>query len=130
MLRTIGCALLLAGGMFSSQSFAIQNYTLQAGPAYDYELPSKDPVVFSNIFMWSIKASCSIMSEDDDNFISFKLLRKSGTINETPLASGDEMSLVVHPSDTFYITAISGAKVELINHGDKSIVARCSAVYS
>ena len=130
MLRTIGSALLLAGSIFSSPSFATINYNFQASPAYDYELPANEPVVFSNIFMWSISANCVILSEKEDNFISFKLLRKSGSINETPLSSGDEMSLIVHPNDTFYVTALPGAKVELINHGDKSIIARCSAYHA
>ena len=127
MLRKLGYSLLIASGMFSSTSFAMHNYNLQAGPAYEYELPSNDPVVFSNVFMWQIKANCTILSEDEDNYISFRILKKSGSINATPLSSGDEMSLIVHPYDTFYIVALPGAKVELLNRGDKSIAARCSA---
>lgn len=127
MLKKIGYAFLLASSVVSSASFAMKNYSFQVGSGYEYSLPPNEPVVFSNVFMWQVKANCTIISDMENNPISFKVLKKSGSINETPLSPGDEMSVIAHPNDVFYIIAASGAKVELLNHSSTPIIARCAA---
>ena len=96
------------------------------GITVEYELKPNEPQVFSNIFFWTIKAVCTVISDAPDNAISIKMLRKTGNVNGIPLTAGDMAELLVHPGDKLYITANSGANVELINLGIASIHASCT----
>ncbi len=72
---------------------------------------------FSNIFFWKIKATCTIISEDLGNPLTVKMLRKTGSVNETFLSPGESIGLTVQSGDKFNVTADSGAKVQLVNLG-------------
>lgn len=126
MIRKIGLALLCTCGLYNTGSFSMENHIFTQGVAIEYELPVNDPQVFSNIFFWTLKATCVIVSDIAENPISVKMLRKTGSVNDTQLITGDSMGLVVQPGDRLNITAVSGAKVELVNHGNKTIKATCS----
>ncbi len=126
MIRKIGYTLLCGCSLFTTNAFSTTNHLLSQGLVIEYELPVNDPQIFSNIFFWTLKATCTIISDTNENPISVKMLRKTGSINDTPLTTGDSMGLVVQPGDKLNITAVSGAKVELVNHGLKSIKASCS----
>ena len=126
MLRKIGFSLLCGCGLFSTTAFSLTTHIFAQGMAIEYELPANDPQVFSNIFFWTLKATCTILSDTNENPISVKMLRKTGSVNDTQLTTGDSMGLVVQPGDKLNITAVSGAKVELVNRGSRTIKANCS----
>ena len=126
MMRKIGFTLLCAGGLFTTNAFSTTYHTFRQGLAIEYELPVNDPQVFSNIFFWKLKATCTIISETPENPISATMLRKSGSINDVQLAAGDSMGLTIQAGDKLNVTADSGAKVELVNRGNKTIIASCS----
>lgn len=127
MKRTICAAVLAMGGLLAStHAFAIGSYTFQSGIPVEYELPPNEPQVFSNVFMWPVKASCKIISATPENTIAFRVLRKNGSVNDVKMSSGDQMTLVFYPNDVVHITAASGGKVELLNLGKNKISALCS----
>lgn len=126
MLKKIGSIILFASTLFSSAAFAVQEFALQAGMTQDFILEPNEPLVFTNFLMWELKGTCTMLSENDDNLLTLTVLRKSGTINDTPLSAGEKISMVVHPFDNLYLTAMSRAKIELFNHEDKSVIARCT----
>ena len=125
-MRKIGISLLCAGSLFSTTALSVTNHTFSQGPTVEYELPPNDPQIFSNVFFWEIKASCTIISEVSDNSIFVTMLRKTGAINDQPLSAGDTLGLMFQPGDKLHITATPGAKVELINQGTKTIKAICA----
>jgi len=127
MIRKIGLALLCTCCLYNTNSFSMENHIFTQGVGIEYELPVNDPQVFSNIFFWTLKATCIIVSDTAANPISVKMLRKTGSVNDTPLTTGDSLGLIVQPGDKINITAVSGAKVELVNHGNKTIKASCTA---
>lgn len=128
MMRKIGFTLLCAGSLLTTNAFSTTYSTFRQGLAMEYELPANDPLVISNILFWQIKAVCVITSENTGNPLSVKMLRKTGSVNDTLLATGESMGLTVQPGDIFNVTADSGAKVQLVNLGNKTIKATCSTV--
>lgn len=129
MLRKIGFTLLLcATGLLSTNAFSITEHTFSQASSCEFTLPANEPQVFTNIFFWTIEARCTIISDSEDNPIGFTILRKSGSLNGTPLAKGDGMELLVHPGDQLYITAASGGRVELVNCGERTIKASCTSI--
>ncbi len=127
MLRKIGLTVLFATGLFSASTFSATEQTFSIASTYDFTLPPNVPQVFNNIFFWAVDAKCSISSTSDSNLFSFTVLRKAGSLNGIPLSQGDAMVLVVHPGDMIHITAESGGRVELTNHGETTIKASCSS---
>lgn len=127
MLKKIGFALLCVVSACVTQAYATTNHVFTQGPAVEYELLPNDPQVFSNVFFWGIKATCTIISDVPNNVIAVKMLRKTGSVNDIQLNAGDGMTLLFQPNDKLYIYAESGAKVELMNLGDITIRASCAA---
>lgn len=128
MIRKIGLALLCSCSLYNTSSFSMENHVFTQGVAIEYELPVNDPQVFSNIFFWTLKATCTIVSDSAANPISVRMLRKTGSVNDTQLTTGDSIGLVVQPGDKLNIIAVSGAKVELLNQGLQAIKASCSTI--
>lgn len=126
MMRKLGIALLCAGALFSSHAFSITEHVFTQGLAVEYEFTPNEPQVLSNIFFWTVKAVCTVISDVPDNAISIKMLRKTGSVNGIPLTVGDSTGLTINPGDKLNITADSGAKVELVNLGNVSIRASCT----
>jgi hypothetical protein len=122
------CATVLAMSslMISTHAFSMNSYVFQSGLPVEYELPPNDPQVFSNIFMWPVKASCKIISTTPENVIAFRVLRKDGSVNNTKMTTGDQMTLVFYPNEVVRITAAAGGKVEMKNLGEQKISALCS----
>lgn len=131
MIRKIGFNLLCASCLLSTNAFSTGYHSFAPGMSIEYELPINDPQVFSNIFFWELKASCTILADAPNapvNPLLVTMLRKKGSVNAIPLFTGEKMELSVQPGDKIDITADSGAKVELVNLGEKSIRASCSAI--
>ena len=125
-MRKFGAALICVVSLYTTSAFSTANHNFIQGLSVEYELPVNDPQVFSNIFFWTIKAVCTIVSETSENPLSVTMLRKNGLVNDLQLTQGDSMGLVVQPGDRLHITAVSGAKVELVNQGVKTVRASCS----
>lgn len=125
MLRKIGLTLLVAAGLFSANTFAATERTFSLASTYEFTLPPNVPQIFSNIFFWSVEATCTISGGKDNSLLSFTVLRKSGSLNNIPLSQGDAMVLAVHQGDKIHLTAISGGRIELTNHGESTIKANC-----
>jgi hypothetical protein len=119
--------LLCAIGLCATPSFAATEHPFTQGISIEYELLPNEPQVFSNVFFWEIKAVCTIISNTPDNKISIKMLRKTGSVNGVPLTTDEITYLTGQPGDKLYITAPSGAKVELTNLGAQSIKTSCTA---
>ena len=126
-MRKIGITLLCASGLFSTQAFSLTEHVFTQGLAVEYELTPNEPQILSNIFFWTVKAVCTVISDVPDNSISVKMLRKTGSVNGIPLTVGDTTGLMMNPGDKLNITADSGAKVELLNLGTVAIKASCTA---
>jgi len=127
MLRKIGLTMLCTAALFSNAVSATEHSFSAMTSAYEFTLPPNVPQVFNNIFFWSVEAKCNIKSESESNLFSFTVLRKSGSLNNISLSQGDAMVLVVHPGDQLHITAASGGRVELTNHGESTIKATCTS---
>ena len=125
-MRTIWITLLLASSLIATNTFSMTNHTFVQGLSVEYELPPHDPQIFSNVFFWTVKATCIVISESQDNAISITVVRKSGSVNGIALTTGDTMSLIVHPGEKINISADSGAKVELLNLENITIKANCT----
>ena len=127
MLRKIGLIALCLSNIVTTPVFSMTEHLFVQGRPIEYAFIPNEPQIFSNIFFWKIQAECTILGETPGTPISAKMLRKSGTINETLLATGDSIGLVVQPGDKLFITADSGAKVEMVNLGEETIIASCIA---
>ncbi len=127
MLRKIGFTLLFATGLFSTSAFSVTEHVFSQASVYDFTLPPDEPQIFANTFFWAVEAKCTILSDNEENPFSFTVLRKTGSLNGVNLSKGDTMDLIVHPGEQLHISAASGSRVELINHGDKTIKASCGS---
>ncbi len=102
-------------------------YQLQSGPAIEYSLPPHTPQEFSNVFMWKVKASCKILTQEDQVPIAFTVLRKKGSVDSVNMSAGDpSITLLFHPNQKVDIVAEPGGIVRLENLGEKTISASCS----
>ncbi|MCP0914681.1 MULTISPECIES: hypothetical protein [Legionella] len=126
MLRKLGLGLLGFTLLFTTNAFAMRTIPFSQTAAIEFELKPNDPLVLVNFFFWSIKATCTVSSETEDNPVLVKALRKSGTINEMELVEGDTRSFNFKNRESFTVSAVSGAKVEFVNQGEKPIKAICT----
>ena len=126
-MRNTFIALFCTNILCSTHAFATPDNFATQGLSAEYTLPSNIPQIFSNVFFWTIFATCTIISEHADNVISFKVLRKSGSVDNIPLSTGDIRNFQVHAGESLKISAISGGKVELTNLEDIAIKASCSS---
>ena len=127
MIRKLGLFLLSTTSFFCTPLCATTQDVFRLGSGVEYVLLINDPQVITNPFLWTIKAVCTIISkEETDNFLSFKVLRKSGSLNGTKLSLGDSMTIHLLQNEKMYINALPGAQVELLNIGDETITANCT----
>lgn len=129
MFKKISVGLLCASSLLcGSNAFSANEHILSQGLAVEYQFPPNSPQVFSNIFFWTIKASCTVTSNTPNHYMAAKMLSKTGSVNGQPLNAGDETGLMSQPGDVLQITADPGAKVELTNRGTDTITASCTTV--
>jgi hypothetical protein len=128
MRKKLKTALFCISALLATPVISASPYLFQVSPSVDYELPPNDPKVISNVFRWTINAECTVVESDETSSILFKILRKTGTINQIILAKGETLRVAVHPDDTFQVIAIPGASVELTNEGETTITARCASM--
>jgi hypothetical protein len=126
MIKKIGAVLMCAVFGYNAPLYATTMQALKPGMGIEYTFLVNEPQILVNPIIFTIKASCTINSENEENLLSFTVLKKSGSFNGTKLMAGDNMSYVVHNDETISITALPGAQVELINLGEETMVATCS----
>lgn len=90
----------------------------------EYELPPHEPKLFSNFWFSKITAICVTETENEAE-LHAELILKKGQINGVTLAQGETLLMTVHPDEKLVISADSGAKVRITNHGESSVKAYC-----
>ena len=126
MLRKITAIIICAASIFTTSAYSTTQHVFTQGLAVEYEFPVNDPQVFSNIFFWTIKATCTIVSGAPESLISAKMLKKTGIVNGTTLATNETFTTTLRVGDKLNIVAIAGSQVELINLGTETIKASCT----
>ncbi len=111
--------------MMFTNAYAVTTHVLRLGSGIEYVLPVNEPQLLANPFLWTIKITCTIKSEQENNLISFKVTKKTGTFNGAKFSVGDSMRINLHPNDKIQITAVSGGEVELLNLSNQVIRAEC-----
>lgn len=109
-----------------AEAATINPSEIQLGSGVQYKLQPNTPQLISNQYLWTVTADCTITSKGSDNFLSIKVTRKEGTLNNERLVSGDTRTLRLKLGDEMHISAISGAAVELLNIGKQNIVTECT----
>ncbi len=99
---------------------------IQIGSSVQYKLLPNDPQLISNQYLWTVSAICIIKNKTDDNFLSIKVTKKQGTLNDEVLVAGDSRIIRLKYNDEINITAKSGAEVELLNIGKTPIITECT----
>lgn len=129
MIRKIGLSILFATNLITTDVFSATEYTWSQAtmPPFVVVLEPNEPNPITNTWFWAIEGVCTIVSDVESTPISVSILRKSGSLNGVPLSKGEKMDLIVHPDEKLYISAASGGRVELINHGEQVIKAVCSS---
>lgn len=125
MLKKFKFGLLCAALLFSANCLAI-NYDLIPGVSLDYDIPPNKPLEFTNVWFWTITATCSASTEDSSDNVLIEALSKTGRINGKVISQGETLVLPVHSGDKLEISADSGAKVRLTNQGEHTLHISCS----
>ena len=127
MIRRLILSIPLIIGLFGTQAYAVlTQQPMQLGLGLPYTFKVEEPQIITNQFMFWLKATCAITSPNSSNILEMTILRKSGSLNGSPLIAGDSMNIIVYTNDTMEITAAPGAQVQLINKGTDTINAICS----
>ena len=121
MLRNVLCGMLL----ITSPAWAALHYLPRANTEFPFTLPPKDPQVFANQFYWTITAHCTIHSDNPENHIGVKFLRKTGQVNDIKLTVGDALELTLVDNAQISIVSPPGSKVELTNNEALPVDAVC-----
>jgi len=125
-LSTLLCVSFIADAN-SSAYIPAEHYLPALGSTVEYTLPPQEPQVFTNVFYWVIKASCTITSHSESNDLLVKFLKKTGEVNAQPLNAGDQVEIFLNNKEDIKIVSNPGSKVELTNMGDTTITAVCTA---
>jgi len=66
---------------------------IQIGSGMQYKLMPNFPQLISNQYLWTVSAVCVIKNNTDDNFLSIKVTKKQGTLNDEVLVAGDTRTI-------------------------------------
>lgn len=125
-MRKIIFGFLGALSVFSCSTFATNTHLLTSGASIDLEFPPHEPQLFQNFLFWTVTTNCVIESENLDNHIHIKIVKKSVTVNNKALKQGDTFSEVIRSSGQLSFIVESGAEVEFTNQDDLPFKATCS----
>jgi hypothetical protein len=101
-------------------------YLTMSTSGIDFYFEPNQSQVFTNLFPWTLKATCQVDCDDSViNSMQAKILKKSGILNNNFLIENQSMCLNIHDGDKFSLIAPSGSKVEIKNTGDSTIKANC-----
>jgi len=76
MLRKLTAIIICAASIFTASAHATKQHVFTQGLSVDYEFLVNEPQVFSNVFFWTIKATCTIVDGAPESLISAKMLKK------------------------------------------------------
>jgi len=126
MLRKLTAIIICAASIFTASAHATKQHVFTQGLSVDYEFLVNEPQVFSNVFFWTIKATCTIVDGAPESLISAKMLKKTGIVNDTTLATNETFTTTLRLGDKLNIVAIAGSQVELINLGTQTLKVSCT----
>ncbi len=129
MLRKISATVLLVAASLSTNTYSMENHNpIQIqGITVEYQLAPNQPQVFTNYMFWAVEANCKILTSDESNSLRVVALAKKGKVNDVPMSSGQTLYVTVHQNENLKVAADSGAKVEITNLGEHTVVATCTA---
>jgi len=128
MLRKITAIMICAASIFTTSAHSTKQHVFTQGLAVEYEFLVNEPQVFSNVFFWTIKASCTVVAGAPESLISAKMLKKTGIVNDIKLATNEKYTTTLKLEDKLNIVAIAGSQVELINLGTETLKVICTTV--
>ena len=90
-----------------------------------YRFPPNQPVTIQNPLLWDLDTHCKISSNDSADSLEGTMIQRNGRINGTKLTQGQNLSVTVHPNEDFHLQADYKAVVQIINHGESTVSAKC-----
>lgn len=130
MLKKISCGIICANVLVAGSFAWASEHSLVKGISFDYNFPPKNPQYFENPSpLWTVNATCDLISPDESNEVVAAILKKKGKINDRPLSQGDSVVLMIRSGDKLKITAEPGAKASITNQGEHTFQARCTSTY-
>jgi len=127
MFKKLMLGLSICFGLSINACFAAKNINLTMGSGIDFNFGVNESQVFTNTFPWVLNVECRLKCDDNvKNILEFTVLKKHGSLNDMPVTVGDTRTINVHHLDTFRISAVSGARVQLINKGEAAVSAICT----
>jgi len=106
-----------------------ETHELISGIKIKYKFPPNVPQVFKNSFLWTIKATCKINIDEQNQSatVSAKGLKNKAKVNDILLTKDSSFSWSIHSGDILNIKAYKGAKVKIINEGKHILIASCQS---
>ena len=104
--------------------FMFSVFAIQASASFSYDLLLKPnhTETIKNYAPWTVSGTCKLESSDD--LISLDVsIKGDGSINGSPVTSGDKINIKAHNNEEFRLTASAGAKLEItkVNAPNQSI---------
>lgn len=93
----------------------------------DLTLSSKESKTIANNYVWTISATCTIHSTEDDKVILVSAISSDSEVNGKKLSEGNKTSITIKNNDNIKVSAKPGAKVIILNTSQGVIKASCQA---
>lgn len=119
-------ALLFTVSLFCMNAYST-TYVFNSGAMMEAELPPNEPQIFLNFLLWKVRGVCEVISDVQQNPLSFTMLTNKGTLNGVDFSEGSSLYFVAEAGQQFQLAAEPRAKVEIINHGLTTIKMKCSS---
>jgi hypothetical protein len=111
--------------LLSQQSLANPATLFDLVAPYEIILESNIPQVFPNVFMWTVKGKCTVVSDQEENHLNVMFLKRAGSVNGIKLAEGGSIDIIVHPNEVIHATAEANSKIQFLNTGVNTFKATC-----
>lgn len=125
MLKRIGWGLLGLGMLVDAQTYAMV-HQMKSAVSMDLELAPNEAQNYSNVFLWSISAQCTIHTPDESDVLHVKVVKGSGELNGQKLDKDQSLDIVVHNGDKLNIKAYKRSSVDLTNLGQHTVSGTCT----
>lgn len=128
MKTKMNTALGLLLSVFCTVSFSATTiHSFASGVSMEAELLPNEPQFFYNFLLWKVKGTCTVLSDVQENPLSFQMITNKGTLNGVEFSPGESLFLVATPGQRFELAADPRAKVEVVNHGTQTMKLQCSS---
>jgi hypothetical protein len=81
----------------------------------------------TNSTLWTVKAICNVQSKNANSKIRVSVLENKGEVNGKQLAMGQATSVILKHQDRISVSAEPGTVVMIVNTGNDSVEAVCTA---